>query len=248
MIQKINDNIIVIGLDASSNVTIVIFQEGIIIVDTSLFPEKASKIRQFVENTIKKPILYVVNTHYHPDHCFGNAAFEDLQIISSAQTANNMTLMDQHYLENLPKIEKIVVPQVTFVEEWMDKRVLVKLVGGHTPDSSIVYVPSQKLLIAGDLIFNNLHAEIVPDSDLNQWLQVLESLKKYKIQYVVPGHGPVSGESCIEEMKKYLLKILRMIEGKITYKDLLNDPNFEKRKFPELFSWAIDNLLKQRVK
>ncbi len=248
MIQKVKDNILTVGSEGSSNVTIILLQHGSIIVDTSLFPEKAVKIRQFVEHTVRKPILYVVNTHYHPDHCFGNVAFEDVQILSSVQTANNIAIMDEKYMENLPKVERLVAPSLTYVDEWFDDNIQIKVLGGHTPDSSIVYVPNEKVLIAGDLIFNDFHPEIVSDSNLMQWIEALEFLLKLKIQYVIPGHGPTGVVECVESMLKYLSKILRLIDGRITYSELLSDENFTQRKFPQLFSWGIENLLQQRGK
>ncbi len=248
MIQKVRDNVLTIGSEGSSNVTIILLQKGCIVVDTSLFAEKAVKIRQFVEHTLNKSILYVVNTHYHPDHCFGNVVFEDLQIISSSQTAHNLAMMDERYLENLPKVSKIVVPNLTYLDEWLDDYVHIKLVGGHTPDSSVVYVPSEKTLIAGDLIFTDFHPEIVSDSDLSQWLEALEQVQKLKVEHVIPGHGTATGAECIDSMIKYLRKLVRLLEGKTTYSELLSDENFTHRKFPQLFSWGIENLLHQRGK
>ncbi|HEY8541141.1 MAG TPA: MBL fold metallo-hydrolase, partial [Pseudothermotoga sp.] len=114
MIQKINDRVFVIGSEGSANVVIVLLAKGAVIIDTSLFPEKAQKIREFVEKVLKKDILFLVNTHYHPDHIFGNFVFEDVQIISSSLTREKMMLMDEQYLKNLPTLSKLVPASITF--------------------------------------------------------------------------------------------------------------------------------------
>ncbi len=248
MIQKINERVFVIGAEGSANVVVVVQPKGAIIVDTSLFAEKSQKIREFVENLLKKDILFLVNTHYHPDHTFGNLVFQDKQIISSSLTREKMMLMDEQYLKDLPLSGKLVPASVTFEDEYRQDQVLIKRVGGHTPDSSIVFFEQERILITGDLVFNGFHAEIVQDSDLELWLNALEELKKYRADLIIPGHGNFSDKSCLDLMIKYLTKIQRLVEGTITYAEILSDQNFSKRGFPELFSWGLENLMVQRAK
>ncbi len=248
MIQKINERIFVIGSEGSANVVIVLLPKGAIIVDTTLFPEKAQKIREFVENVLRREILFVVNTHYHPDHIFGNIIFEDKQIISSNLTREKVMLMDERYLESLPVSSRVMPASITFEDEYKQNQILIKRVGGHTPDSSIVYLEQDRILITGDLVFNGFHAEIVQDSNPEEWLNILEDLKRYKIDLVIPGHGDFLDKSCLDQMKRYLTKIQRLIDGTITYAEILADENFSTRRFPELFSWGIENLMIQRAK
>lgn len=248
MIQKINDRVFVIGSEGSANVVIVLLAKGAVIIDTSLFPEKAQKIREFVEKVLKKDILFLVNTHYHPDHIFGNFVFEDVQIISSSLTREKMMLMDEQYLKNLPTLSKLVPASITFEDEYWQNQILIKRVGGHTPDSSVVYLEQEKILITGDLVFNGFHAEIVQDSDLEEWLNALENLKKYRADWIIPGHGEFMDKSCLDQMKRYLTKIQRLLDGTITYAEILSDENFSTRGFPELFSWGLENLMFQRAK
>lgn len=248
MIQRINERVFVIGSEGSANVVIALQPKGAVIIDTSLFSQKAQKIREFVENVLKKDILFLVNTHYHPDHVFGNVIFEDKQIISSSLTRENITLMDERYLKHLPASDKLIPASTTFEDEYRQSQILIRKVGGHTPDSSIVYLEQERILVTGDLVFNGFHAEIVHDSNLQEWLDVLEGLKKYKIDWVVPGHGNFMDKGCLDQMIKYLMKIQRLVDGTITYAEVLSDENFSARGFPELFSWGIENLMIQRAK
>ncbi|MGJ8454265.1 MBL fold metallo-hydrolase [Pseudothermotoga sp. U03pept] len=243
MIQRITDKVFVVGMEGSANVVIISIPKGVIVVDTSLFPEKAQKIREFIESVLRKEILFVVNTHYHPDHTFGNVVFEDVQIISSNLTSEKMRMMDEEYLKELPSNGKVVTASKTFEEEYREGPVTLKKVGGHTPDSSVVIFEQERVLVAGDLVFNDLHPEIVQDSKITEWLEVLENLKKLKIDWVIPGHGNHSDKVCLDLMIKYLAKIQRLLDGTITYAEILSDENFSKRKFPELFSWGLENLI-----
>ncbi|GAB4310228.1 MBL fold metallo-hydrolase [Pseudothermotoga elfii] len=243
MIQKLSNKVYVVGGDGSANVVIVVDSKGAIVVDTSLFEEKARKIREFIEGVLKKRIYLVINTHYHPDHCFGNIVFDDVQILSSSLTKKKMSLMDADYLKDLPMIKKPVLPSITFEEDWCDEYLQIAKLGGHTPDSSIVIVRDEKILVAGDLVFNGFHPEIVSDSNLEQWITILEDLRRRHFNWVIPGHGEPMGMASIDLMVRYLSKIKRLLAGTVTYAEILSDDNFSKREFPELFSWGIENLL-----
>ncbi|WP_448534773.1 MBL fold metallo-hydrolase [Pseudothermotoga sp.] len=246
MIKVLNDRVLIVGAEGSSNVTGVLVKDGVIVVDTSLFAEKARKVKELLDDFFKKPIEMVVNTHYHPDHTFGNVAFEGSKIVASELTKSFMEAFDEHYLSKLPPIERIVTPNFTFDEEYEDKNLFIKRLGGHTLDSSIVFFKQEKLLIAGDLIFNGFHAEIVADSDLDEWLSALKFIESMKPAWIVPGHGEVATTECLKAMQRYLMKMKRLLEGALNLHDAMSDENFSKRKFPELFSWSLENLLHQR--
>jgi cyclase len=246
LIKVLNDRVLVIGAEGSSNVTGVLVKDSVVVVDTSLFVEKARKVKELLDDFFKKPIEMVVNTHYHPDHTFGNVAFEGSKIVASELTKSFMEAFDEHYLSKLPPIEKIVVANFVFDEEYEDKNLFIKRLGGHTPDSSIVFFKQEKLLIAGDLIFNGFHAEIVADSDLDEWLSALKFVESMKPAWIVPGHGEVATTECLKAMQRYLMKVKRLLEGALNLHDVMSDEDFSKRKFPELFSWSLENLLHQR--
>lgn len=246
MIKALNDRVIVVGAEGSSNITGVLTKTNVVIVDTSLFPEKARKVKTLLDDFFKKPIEMVVNTHYHPDHTFGNVAFEGLKIVSSEMTKSLMETFDEEYLSKLPPVEKIITANFIFSEEYEDKDLLIKRLGGHTIDSSIVFFKQEKVLVSGDLIFNGFHAEIVPDSDLNEWLEALKFIEKLKPSWIVPGHGEVTGPECLKSMEWYLTKVKRLLEGELNIHNVMMDENFSKRKFPELFGWSLENLLHQR--
>jgi len=253
VVDRINDRVFVIGEGGSANSTLIAGKDCSILIDTSLFPEKAIKISKFSMDVFGLPITYVINTHYHPDHTFGNSAFEGLDIIASSKTKEIMESMDFNYIktvwgEERAKESHITLPNIVFSDEKVfnicgRKITLIKL-GGHTPDSTIAYLEDDNILIAGDLIFNEYHPEITPDSDLNRWLQALDYIRNIQPFFVVPGHGHFGGLEIIGKMKEYILKIEMFINGKIGENDLINDPNISKRMFPELFVSSIENILR----
>jgi len=253
VVDKINDKVFVIGEGGSANTTLIAGKDCSIIVDTSLFPEKAMKISKFSLDIFGLPIAYVINTHYHPDHTFGNSAFENLDIIASSKTKEVMESMDFNYIkavwgEKRAKENHITLPNVVFDDRktfhLCDKRISLIQLGGHTPDSTIVYLEDDNILIAGDIVFNGYHPEITPDSDLDRWLQALDYIRNMQPFFVVPGHGYFGGLEVVGKMKEYILKIQMFIEEKIGENELINDPNVSKRMFPELFVSSIENILR----
>ncbi len=253
MIRKLTENIIVVGEGGSSNTTIISGRNCLIIVDTSLFPEKALKIRKFSQEIFGKPISLVINTHYHPDHTFGNAAFEDVNILSSKLTKEFMEQMDINYIEKIwgkedSKKYHVSLPNSTFEEKLSLSECGVKMklcnLGGHTPDSTIIFLEKEGILIAGDLIFNNYHLEITDDSNIEDWKNALNILRDLSPFFVVPGHGEVGGLDLIKSTKDYLMRIEAFVEGKISKEELISDKNFSEREFPELFVYSVENIFK----
>ena len=222
-------------------------------IDTSLFPEKALKIRKFVQEIFGKPVRLVVNTHYHPDHTFGNSAFEDVDILASFLTREAMENMDFDYVESVWGRERagkehIVIPNETFEDEinLSDCGVKAKVVnlGGHTPDSSVVFLERDGIVIAGDLVMNGYHLEITQDSDIEIWKEALDTIRDFSPLFVIPGHGNVGGPDVVRRTKDYLLKVEGLVSGRVSKEEIMRDPNFTGRDFPELFSSSISNLFR----
>ena len=253
LIRKLTESVVVVGEGGSSNTTIVSGKNCLVVVDTSLFPEKALKIRKFSQEIFGKPVGLVINTHYHPDHTFGNSAFEDANIVSSKLTKEFMEQMDRDYIvniwgEEIAKKNHVSLPNTTFEEKLSLSECGVKMklcnLGGHTPDSTIVFLEKQGILIAGDLIFNGYHLEITDDSNIEDWKSALNILRDLSPFFVVPGHGEVGGMELIKSTKDYLIRIEAFVEGRISKEELISDKNFSERDFPELFVYSVENIFK----
>lgn len=244
MVRKVTENIYVIEHEEAANNVIIIGKKGVILVDTSLFPEKAKSIAKFVRELTSKNISLVLNTHYHPDHTFGNAAF-DCPIVAHSITREKMENFDISYFDELGiEYFKLRYPDVLFddIFEYEDGLKIRFIHGpGHTPDSSYVYIPSENVLVAGDTVVNNIHPEIVKDSNLTTWAKTLDKLPQVK--YVIPGHGEMSDFKSVTKMREYIEKLRKLILGELHPSDLETDVNFTGRNHPEILEWSLKNLL-----
>ena len=246
MITNLSDRVFVIGTGTSANSVLVCGKKFCVLFDSTLFPEKARKIKEFTTEILGKDIAVVFNTHYHPDHTFGNEVFD--RIISHSLTRKALEEMDEEYIRKIGVEVSLKFPDETFSERenYRFGDIVVEAVhlGGHTPDSSIFVLKNEKIVICGDLLTTGIHAEIVTDSDLFEWIEALSEIEKIRADYFVPGHGKVGTIEDVRNMKDYISKVLRFREGSIKHSELLEDPNFINREHPELLTWGLENIIR----
>ncbi len=203
-----------------ANSGIIIGRDGIVVIDTLTSAKEAKRFIRDIRSITDKPIKYVVNTHSHLDHTFGNAEFERLGavIISQSNDARIMRNSSEAVLKNAGAYglsdkdmegTKIAYPSLTFSRnmgiDLGDERIEMIYAGpSHTEGSIMVLLPDKKLLFAGDILFTNYHP-FVADGDINSWINVLDTILAMDVSTVVPGHGPVSGRKDIRDMKEYLI-------------------------------------------
>jgi len=244
MVKKITESVYVIEHEEAANNVIIIGKKGVVLVDTSLFPEKAKSIAKFIRDLTMKPVDLVFNTHYHPDHTFGNTAF-DCPVVAHALTREKMEKFDNSYFEELGlDYFELHLPDIIFEDEFVyEDNLKIQFIHGpgHTPDSSYVYIPQENVLITGDTVVNSMHPEIVQDSNLSIWMKTLEALPKAK--YVIPGHGEPGDYSSVKDMIDYIDKIRKLLAGELSANQLDSDPNFTQRQHMELLEWSIKNLI-----
>ena len=112
---------------------------------------------------------------------------------------------------SLPTLE-LVLPNETFETTWYtegtNQRVECHtLGGGHTVSDSFLYIPDARICYIGDLVAVNNHMLIV-DGNIQNWISILDELRNWEFDYVVPGHGQIGGKEWIERAADYLSDLL----------------------------------------
>ncbi len=258
---SIGDSIFVTeNSNGASNSGLIVGKKGVMMVDSTFFPSKARRITEFLSSITSKVLLYIINTHYHLDHILGNCAIE-APVVGSVVTKEYIEKFDleafkltlEPFLQRELKDAKLVPPSVTFRNrikfDLGDKTVEIVKMGGHTPDSCVVYIWPDAVCFCGDLLFSKYHAEIEPESDLNKWIQKLKKIREKPLKWVVPGHGPVGKIEELDNMVSYLekfrslssmLKLKRVEEIVDKFGD---DPILANRGFTLLFEESLTNYL-----
>ncbi|MEK9770849.1 MAG: quinoprotein relay system zinc metallohydrolase 2 [Nitrosomonadales bacterium] len=205
------------------NIGFIVGKSAIAIIDTGGSPEVAQKLKNFIQQNFSQPIKYVINTHPHLDHIYGNKAFLDLNpvFIGHEQLQKAMrfrkdlyTRLNQKYLyleyDQIPQVEpteSVTLAQPLSID--LGERIL-KLEAfekSHTEADLTVHDLNTNTFWSGDLIFNERTPVI--DGDIHGYLRVLKNLQAKQLNIIVPGHGKAgAAKILIKQMQQYL-EVLR---------------------------------------
>jgi quinoprotein relay system zinc metallohydrolase 2 len=184
-----------------ANLGFVVGARCVAVIDTGGTFAVGRALRQSIRRVTSVPVCYVVNTHVHPDHVFGNAAFADdhPEFIGHARLADALRRRGPNYLNALQRDlgdaaerSAIVMPtrSVPTTEEIdLGGRVLSLRAWptAHTDTDLTVFDQTSKTLWLGDLVFVG-HVPVL-DGNLRGFLAALDVLKTIRADLVIPGHG-----------------------------------------------------------
>jgi len=210
------------NLGGVGNAAVVIGEESVALIDSGGSFEFGRRLRASVEALTDLPIAYVINTHAHPDHALGNAAFEDGGTVFAGhhKIARALALRAPFYLEAFsrligPEFEgtRVVVPSIEVHDEIrvdLGDRVLVLNAWrtAHTDSDLSVLDLRTGTLFTGDLLF--VDRLPVVDGSLKGWLEVMAELRRIPAARAVPGHGPASvpWPQALDAQERYLRALL----------------------------------------
>jgi len=241
---------------ASGNTTVIVGERQVFVVDSCFLPSAArqdiTQIRQWTD----KPVAFVLNTHFHNDHNFGNRAYMDafpaVSIIAHEETKKDMdrfgpgsesreektnaslqqmldsgkgpdgkplsaedreqvkTALD-HRKPGMDELKATRFQSATltfdhdFTIDLGNREVQVKFLGrGNTAGDAVVYLPKEKIVVAGDLVVYPI--PYIYDGYPTEWIQTLQNLTQLDADTVVPGHGPVMHDKTYIFLVRDLMK------------------------------------------
>ena len=210
--ERVADNVFYFQSDVYAQVTAgaVIGPNWAVVIDTLAIPEETLQIRDFIEQELNLPIRYVIDTHYHADHAWGNCFFPGATIIANALSRKQLATKGQQSLIEARKQNptfrkvKIVLPQLTFDESYLIIRVGKKTLSmfplpGPCSDNIGVLVEEDRVLFAGDAF---MALPYIVDGNIDDTIASLKKISKMGLENVVPGHGDVVLRGEIEGVVK----------------------------------------------
>jgi quinoprotein relay system zinc metallohydrolase 2 len=236
-----------------ANASFVVGDDAVAVIDTSGSAVMGEELRDAIRAVTNKPIKYVINTHMHPDHVFGNAAFkqDNPSFVGHYKLARALgTRKDSYLTANEQMIGKdafagseIILPTLAIKEPTKidlggRELLLEPQVTAHTDNDLIVTDTKTNTLFLGDLLFS-VHVPTI-DGSITGWLGLLDEIGNRKAARVVPGHGPKTMElpEAIEPEQRYLATIAADVREQIAEGKTLSEAT-KTAGFSEKDAWKL---------
>src|SRR5467141_247537 len=236
----------------------------VMLVDAQLTKTNAERVLQQIKET-KKPLSIIYITHEHADHFLGLEVFKEayprVRIIANSAVVDRINKV---YREKIDKWKTILgsgaTSQVVAIEEFdgdfikfeNSKIEVLKSIQGDTDENTMLWIPGQRILIAGDVVINNMHV-YTAETDSNargKWLNSLHKIRELKPSVVIPGHSkvgaPVDANTAVDFTENYLLAFEEELKKAKDPDSLIKTM---KERFPSAdFLLAIERGAKANVK
>jgi len=223
--ERVADNVYSFQSEYYAQVTagVIVGPDWAVAIDTLALPEETLTIRDFIEDELKVPIRYVINTHYHADHSWGNCYFPGSLVISHTLCRQ---LMEKKAVGSLEEARKqnlsfrksqIIFPHITFNSGKLTLKVGKKTLTmfpltGHSLDGIGVLVEEDRVLFSGDVF---MPIPYIVDGDYDQMVSSLKLIGSLSLENVVQGHGDVvlrgEIETAVEDHLDYLSTIRKIV-------------------------------------
>lgn len=217
-----------------ANIGFVIGSEAVAVIDTGGSYATGAALREALRTITPLPVRYVINTHVHPDHLFGNAAFLDAnaagappQFIGHATLPQMLAARGDGYVRSLKQQLGGAAGKSTPVAptRTVQDRLVLDLGGrklelrawpkAHTSSDLTVFDATTRSLWTGDLLFIERTPSL--DGDAAGWLAAMDALDGLPAAVTIPGHGPVTRDkhAALARQRAYLNALLRDVRAGI---------------------------------
>lgn len=216
-----------------ANIGFVVGRDAVAVIDTGGSYAVGKALREAIRRITRLPIRYVINTHVHPDHVFGNAAFVEAdpaappRLVGHAMLPQAMRARSAAYARNLTRTFGAQAGQSRLLppDQTVARRLSLDLGGrklelrawprAHTDNDLSVFDVASGTLWTGDLLFVERTPSI--DGDVAGWLSAIEELARLPAARTVPGHGPVIRDKnrALARQRDYLTVLLRDVRASI---------------------------------
>lgn len=209
------------NLGEIANIGFIVGARCVAVIDTGGSPSQGQALLAAVKKATQIPICYVINTHVHPDHIYGNGAFNQrgITFVGHYKLSDAMAERAGFYMEKAErdlgfKLKPTDFVAPTYLVKGKDdldlgglKLRLVAHATAHTDSDLSVFDDKTQTLWASDLLFLG-HLPVI-DGSLLGWIKELEALRMVKAELVVPGHGPVVEDwpAAADRELKYLIEL-----------------------------------------
>ncbi len=219
--ERVSENVYWFQSEIYAQVTagVVAGPQWAVVIDTLALPDETLGMREYIEHELGVPVRYVIDTHYHADHAWGNCFFPASTVIAHARCRDLLAERGLPSLEAASRQNpafrqvKIVLPHITFDSGEMSLRVGKKNLTlmptpGHSEDGIAVLVEEDRVLFAGDAF---MPLPTIVDGDIDDIASSIRRIGRMGLENIIQGHGDIilRGEidAAVKENLTYLANI-----------------------------------------
>jgi cyclase len=225
--ERVSENVFWFQSEVYAQVTagVIVGPQWAVVIDTLALPEETLGMREFIEHELGVQVRYVINTHYHADHTWGNCFFPGATVIGHSRCRELLMEYGIPSLESARKQNpnlrqvKIVLPHLTFESGELTMRVgkknlIFSQAFGHSDDGISVLVEEDRVLFAGDAFMS---LPYVVDGDIDDMLASIKRIGRLGLENIIQGHGDIilRGEidAAVKENTNYLNNIKKAVKS-----------------------------------
>lgn len=240
--ERVSENVYWFQSEVYAQVTagVITGPKWAVVIDTLPVPEESLAMKAFIEDQLEVPVQYIINSHYHADHTWGNCFFPGATIIShelcrKLQLEKGQASLNQAIHQNpIFKPVKLVYPHLTFESGNMSLRVGKKNLilfptPGHSEDGISVMIEEDRVLFAADAF---LPIPYFIQGDIEKLIQTLQTFTTMGLENIIQGHGDIILRGEIEDTIQQNIDYLNTLKTKV--RAAVND------KYPLRAALAID--------
>ena len=217
----------------SSNAVVLVTEEGVLVIDTRQHPRDGQDLIDRIRKITDRPIKWVINSHFHGDHHFGNAAFKALgaTIVAQRDTARIMQKVQSKELDRRgsffksrgydPNEVKLILPDVTFDTEMTirlgGREVRLAYFGpGQQEGDTFVFFPHARMVFTTGMFGPRSMPNMAFTPSVDNWIKLLNQLAAMDVDKILPAHGNVSTSADVKELASMVADEYATVKDAVT--------------------------------
>jgi cyclase len=248
----------------SSNSVFLVTDAGVLVIDTREHPRAAQDLLARIRKITDKPIKWVINSHFHGDHTYGNATFQaaGATFVAQQETARIMKLVQpkemarrqDYFKENKydPNEVKLILPDVTF-----DNQMSIYLAGreirlmyfgpGQQPGDTFVLFPQDRVLFTPGAFTSHSMPNMAFTTSVDSWIKLLDKVAARKdYDVILPAHGDVAHRQDVKELQSMLADEYSTVKDAVA-KGMTLQQAQQTLTFPQYKDWRNYSRLKSEI-
>jgi glyoxylase-like metal-dependent hydrolase (beta-lactamase superfamily II) len=247
-----------------SNAVFLVTDDGVLLIDTRTHPRVGQDLLERIRKVTDKPIKWVVNSHFHGDHHFGNAPFKALGATFVAQKETARIMQQVQPKEMTRRVEgfkrtgydpnevKLVLPDVTFDNEMTirlggrEVRLMYLGPGQQAGDTFVLFPHARTLFTPGSFAKRSMPNMAFTPS-VETWLKLLDQVAAMDVDTILPAHGDVATRADVKELSAMLADEYATVKQAVA-KGVSVDEAIKTLTFPQYKEWRNYNRLPGEIK